>query len=77
MNINSPNEVVALCLNTREKNHRSRSRLGFHVFVLRFMEDFNSLSFEEKCEMLLSSLSIALGHCLEARDGYDSCDSQM
>ena len=79
MNINSPDAVITLQRNVKENNHKSRKRIGFHVYVLCYIEDFNKLNYDERCTMLMDELGIALGHCLMSQDNddYDSTDSDL
>ena len=45
---------TTLAVNKKEKFHRSRSRLGYHVFVSRFFCEFNSLNPIDKENVLVS-----------------------
>ena len=48
MNARVPKDVIKLCLNEKEILHNSRNRLGFHVFLSRFIQDFRKLSLEQQ-----------------------------
>ena len=48
MNARVPKDVIKLCLNKKEILHNSRNRLGFHVFLSRFIQDFRNLSLEQQ-----------------------------
>ena len=52
-------EIVQMELSRQEKEHRSGSRCGFHVYLSRFFREFKVLSPMEKREML--GINIILG----------------
>ena len=43
-----PSQVMRLPLNQKEEEHRSRGRIGFHVFVSRLVLDISLLSAKEQ-----------------------------
>ena len=54
MNSNTPNQVISLPFTVKEKQHTSRNRIAYHVFLSMFFYDFQKLSMEEKmnvCEL--------------------------
>ena len=46
----STSVIKSLPLNTRESEHRSRKRLGFHVFLSRYLQEFRKLGIGEQKE---------------------------
>ena len=44
MNVTTPKHVKELIMNEKEILHTGRNRLGFHVFLSRFILDFRMLS---------------------------------
>ena len=46
-----PSQVIRLPLNEKEERHRSRRRIGFHVFVSRLVQDISSLPANEQNEL--------------------------
>ena len=65
----SAEAIVALPLNGKERNHHSRKRHAYHVFLSRFYTKFSSLSYEEKKDTLKQL------RLWRVPDGYDSDDS--
>ena len=63
-------EIVQMELSRQEKEHRSRNRYGFHIYLSRFFREFNVLSPIEKQEML--GINIILGE----DESVDSTDSR-
>ena len=41
-------EIIELPLSTKEKSSKSRTRLGYHVFLSWYFGEFNALSEESK-----------------------------
>jgi len=44
----SAEDVTNSCMSLQEAKHRSRSRKGFHVFLLRYFHDFAMLTYEQQ-----------------------------
>ena len=65
----SAEEILSLSINGKERNHRSRKRHAYHVFLSRFCTKFSCLSYEEKKEKLKE---MRLWRVL---NGYESDDS--
>ena len=67
-------EILALPLSNREKYHRSRKRMGFHVYLSWLSLDFYSLSEGNKLEELVET--VGLNECIHVDMGDDmSIDS--
>lgn len=58
MNISQPRYVTKLFINTKEEEHKSRNRLGFHVFLSRYIYDFRKLSLMQQKHLVKMKLSI-------------------
>lgn len=46
-------EIIDLPISDKEKNHTSRKRLGFYVFVSNYFQRFGLLNINEEKETLL------------------------
>ena len=76
MEVSTPLEILKLRLNKKEREHRSRKRLGFHVYLSRFFFDFKCLEPQEQHNIIYQSLGIKLGLlALGDDDSIDSTDS--
>lgn len=60
MNILEPIDVEQLKMNDKEKEHKSRNRLGYHVFLSRYVEDFKLLPIHIKRHLIFENLHINL-----------------
>lgn len=76
--------IETLPLSQRERDHRSRTRLGFHVFVSRFFADFKTLQDEEKWERVSTLMGVRRHrediieiHSDESVDSSDSDESTI
>ena len=56
----SPDDIQNLPLSYIEKSHRSRKRLGFHVFLSRYFLDFKGASDVERNEVALGLPGIVI-----------------
>ena len=65
----SAEEILSLPINRKERNHRSRKRRAYHVFLSRFCTKFSCLSYEEK-KQKLKELRL-----WRVPNGYESDDS--
>ena len=61
-------DIVHLPLTEKERNHRSRSRYGYHVFLSFFFLKYGELDLQEKEEFLTAA-------GVWERSGYESEDS--
>ena len=75
MDVLTANEIVELPLNKKEKNHRSRTRLAFHVYLSRYFFDFKRRSINEQNAQIFEVLGVRLGRLLLEDAEYDSTDS--
>ena len=60
MNTRCAKDVNKLYLNEKERLHNSRNRLGFHVFLSRFIEDFRKLSLVQQRLKIYNEININL-----------------
>ena len=60
MNVSSPKHIKKLFMNRRERLHEGRNRLGFHVFLSRFIMDFRMLPLHQQKIKIYNDLSINL-----------------
>eukprot|EP00978_Attheya_sp_CCMP212_P000940 scaffold1989_cov39-Attheya_sp.AAC.1 len=79
--VDTPEMVMGLPLNEREEGHKSRNRVGFHVYLSRFCMDFKALSEEEKRAEAEAIDALVVQQYFEGLLGYaehdDSDDSVL
>ena len=61
MEASSPFLVRRININKKEKDHKSRERLGFHIYLLRFFYNFNQLQLKEQHEYIFNNGGHRLG----------------
>ena len=66
-----------LPVNGKEEEHRSRSRRGIHIYLSRYLNDFNSLSIFNKQEHLSRTLGYVFQIDAEDVDSVDSSINMM
>ena len=49
----SANEIIQLPISDKERNHHSRQRRGYHVYLSSFCRKFSLLEYDEKREVLI------------------------
>ena len=74
MNLSTPESIQVLPVNGMEEEHRSRSRRGIHIYLSRYLNDFNNLSIFNKQEHLSRTLGYVFQ--IDAED-VDSVDSSI
>ena len=52
MNATTPRNVKNLPISEKERLHKSRNRVGHHIFLSRYFLDFKNLSSDEKIEVI-------------------------
>ena len=78
MDASTPLAVRRMKVNKKEKDHKSRMRLGFHVYLSRFFYDFNKLELEKQHEYIFYNGGNRLGkfRCIAGDDvSVDSTNS--
>ena len=63
--------ILALPISERERNHPSRTRIGYHVFLSQFFTKINSIPFQEKVDILVG-LQVWTNHYVNADSDDDS-----
>ena len=71
-----PSSISRLCINKKERDHRSRNCSGFHVFLSWYLCDFRCLPLQEQRKMVFVNLGVRLfGVVLPGEEEEDSIDS--
>ena len=52
MNAITPQNVINLPYSEKERLHKSRNRVGHHIFLSRYFSDFKNLSADTKIEVI-------------------------
>ena len=60
-NTSTPYSIRKLTINKKENLHRSRNRLGFHVYISRFFYDFNKMSLAQQHQYIFYNDKVRLG----------------
>ena len=60
-NISTPYSIRKLTINKKEYLHRSRNRLGFHVYISRFFYEFNKMSLAQQHQYIFNKDRVRLG----------------
>lgn len=69
MNNYTTDEILVLPMSVKERDHTSRSRQGWHVFISRYFYEFQQLPLQERLQLTGSSSNIS------DKDSFDSVDT--
>ena len=53
MNCSSPGDILCMPTSQKEALHKSRKRIGYHVYLSAFFREFQALTYEQKSDKLV------------------------
>ena len=76
MDASTAHDIIRMKMNKKEREHKGRNRLGFHVYLSRFYFEFYKLPIEQQQKEIFSSLGIDF-HSLHGynNNGYNEDSS--